>query len=195
MRYILTLSLIILILSGCKKSETIPTLTFSSEDRNWFIYNIGQQFTLKDSLGHSITYTVKTVSDSLRGEYLYQSTDSSWQLAARSETYIARLYSDVDSIHITFYKQYIGAININALNLTILWIRFESQFPGLDALMNGTSFTTLNINNFEYNNVTSMIPLTQIYDPWTFWTSGFYDQKFGIIEVTDTSGARWLRQD
>jgi hypothetical protein len=182
-------------LTGCKKSETIPTLTFSSDNRNWFIYDVGQQFSLKDSLGHSITYTVKTVSDSLRGEYLFHSSDSSWQLVARSETYSTTLYSDVDSIHIAFYRQFIGAMDDNTLNSTILWVNFKSQFPGLDALTNGTSFTTLSINNFTYSAVTSMMPTNQESDSWAFWTSGLYDQKFGIIEMTDTSGTRWLRQN
>jgi hypothetical protein len=195
MKYVLTLSLIVLMFSGCRKDETIPTLTFSSEDRNWFIYNVGQQYTLKDSLGHSITYTVKTVSDSLRGEYQFHSSDSSWQLVARSEIYIATLYSDVDSIRIAFYKQFINATFYHILNSSILWIRFESQFPGLDVLTNGKSFTTLSINNFTYNDVTGMIPATQESDSWTFWTSGLYDQKFGIIEITDTNGIRWLRQN
>ena len=195
MRYILTLLLIVLMLSGCKKSEAIPTLTFSSEDRNWFIYDVGQQFTLKDSLGHSISYTVNTVSDSLRGEYQFRSSDSSWQLVARSETYDATLYSDVDTIRIAFYKQFILATNYKIMNSTILWIRFQSQFPGLDALKNGTSFSTVRVNNFTYNHVTSMIPDVQGPEPWTVWTSGLYDQKFGIIEITDTSGTRWLRQN
>ncbi len=195
MKYISTLLLIVLMFSGCKKDETIPTLTFSSEDRNWFVYDVGQQFTLKDSLGHSISYTVKTVSDSMRGEYQFRSSDSSWQLVARSETYDATLYSDVDTIRIAFYKQFIHATNYNILNSTILWIRFQSQFPGLDAFKNGTSFTTVRVNNFTYNDVTSMIPDVQGPEPWTVWTSGLYDQKFGIIEVTDTSGIRWLRQN
>jgi hypothetical protein len=195
MKYILALSLLVLMFWGCKKDETIPTLTFSSEDRNWFIYDVGQQFTLKDSLGHSITYTVKIVTDSLRGEYQFLSSDSSWQLVARSEIYVATLYSDRDSIRIAFYKQFMYATNYNILNSTILWINFKSQFPGLDVLENGTSFTTTSINNFQYNNVTSMMPTNQESDPWAFWKSGLYDQKFGIIEITDTSGTRWLRQN
>jgi hypothetical protein len=195
MKYILILPFVVLMFWGCKKEETVPTLTFSSEDRNWFIYEVGQPFTLKDSLGHSITYTVKAVTDSMRGEYLFHSSDSSWQLIARSEIYIATFYSDVDSFHIAFYKQFIGATNYNMLNFTFLWIRFESQFPELDVLENGTSFTTLKINNFTYNSVTSMIPTIPGIDPWTVWTSGLYDQKFGIIEITDTSGTRWWRQN
>ena len=195
MRYISTLLFIVLMFWGCKKDETISTLTFSSEDRNWFIYDVGQQFTLKDSLGHSISYTVNTVSDSLRGEYQFRSSDSSWQLVARSETYDATLYSDVDTIRIAFYKQFILATNYKIMNSTILWIRFQSQFPGLDALKNGTSFSTVRVNNFTYNHVTSMIPDVQGPEPWTVWTSGSYDQKFGIIEITDTSGTRWLRQN
>ena len=195
MKYVLTLSLLILMFWGCKKDEAIPTLTFSSEDRNWFIYDVGQQFTLKDSLGHSITYTVKTVTDSLRGEYQFRISDSSWQLVARSEIYIATFYSDVDSFHIAFYKQFLGSSDYNILNSTILWIRFESQFPELDMLANGTSFTILKINNFTYRHVTGMIPTIPDSDPWTFWTSGLYDQKYGIIEITDTSGTRWLRQN
>ena len=195
MKYILALPLLVPMFSGCKKDETIPTLTFSSEDRNWFIYDVGQQFTLKDSLGHSITYIVKTVTDSLRGEYQFQSSDSSWQLVARSEIYDATFYSDADSFHIAFYKQFMHAAFYHILNSSILWIRFESQFPQLDVLENGTSFTTVRVNNFTYNNVTSMIPDVQGLEPWTVWTSGLYDQKFGIIEITDTSGARWLRQN
>ncbi|HET7002639.1 MAG TPA: hypothetical protein VFI33_15050, partial [Puia sp.] len=109
--------------------------------------------------------------------------------------YDATLYSDVDLIHIAFYKQFIGAANYKILNSSILWIRFESQFPVLDVIENGTPFTTVRFNSFTYNDVTSMIPDVQGSEPWTVWTSGLYDQKFGIIEITDTSGTRWLRQN
>jgi hypothetical protein len=198
LKYILLIYAVSLLLQGCKKEGTIPTIPFTREDRNWLIYSVGEQFTFKNTLGHSITYTVRTVADSFRTEFGYTlDTPHTYVIEARSEEYIAKLYSDVDSITIAFYKQYMGQTPYNSFNklkCSILWIDFRSQFPGIDAIENGTPFSSQTINNVVYNNVSSLVPANQEFLSFTKWIDGLYDQKSGLIEITDTSGFKWSRE-
>ena len=64
MKYLKFIVVILLVASACKKEEdSLPRLSFSDEERNWFIYQVGQEYKFKNPAGDSIVYIVDSVID------------------------------------------------------------------------------------------------------------------------------------
>lgn len=100
MKYLKFIIVILFAASACKKEDSLPRLSFSAEERNWFIYKVGQKFKFKNLTGGSITFTVDAVKDYFTAEYKDPFTSS--VKLDDAETYVAHLISGNDFINITF---------------------------------------------------------------------------------------------
>lgn len=167
-------------------------LQFTREERQWFIYQIGQQFKFKNSNGDSLVYLVTNVDHNYdTPEY----TDTSYsKIAAFTETYLAKLESDSDFIIIYFYKESIFGSDPNRMRQTIAWHSVKNQFVELSAIKNGAPFFDRTVNGLTYSKVTEAIPPTQEVYSFTKFDFAYYDQKSGFIEIIDLNGDSWKRQ-
>ena len=71
MKYLILALVISVGLSSCKKEDALPRLSFSQQERAWFIYQVGQKFEFKTASAEAITFVV----DSLR-KHLNNSSSS-----------------------------------------------------------------------------------------------------------------------
>ena len=192
MKYFKLIVFCLIILSACKKENKLPTLSFSSEERNWFIYQTGQSIKFKNALGDSVTYAVTSVRDDFKKEYkdpLYNSVE-----IGTTEFYQVDLRGPVDSIFIYFYKEFQYSADPGKMKQTIRWNNVLGQFVELEAIKTEAPFTTRTINGIMYNRVTQANPVSQTLYPWTKWKSAIYDQNYGFIELIDNNAVSWLRQ-
>ena len=192
MKCLIIASIVTLILISCKKETENPRLSFSVEERKWFIYQNGQMIKFKNSIGDSLIYFITNVRDGLKTEYKDPLTNP--VEIGMTEFYSANLKSNTDSIFIYFYKEFQYSNDQNKMRQTIRWNNILGQFVELEAIKNQAPFTLRTINNFIYKSVTKANPITQTCYPWTIWTKANYDQQFGFIELIDNNGNSWLRQ-
>ena len=192
MKCLQLIPVLILLLASCKKEETNPKLSFSAEERKWFIYQNGQTIKFKNQAGDSLVYLVTNVRNEFKAEYKDPLTNPI-EIGV-TEFYSANLNSNTDSIFIYFYKEIQYNSDPNKMRQTIRWNNALGQFVELEAIKNLTPFTFMTINNVTYNRVTKASPITQTSYSWTIWQSANYDQHFGFIELIDSNGNLWLRQ-
>ncbi|HYK45698.1 MAG TPA: hypothetical protein VEV83_11050 [Parafilimonas sp.] len=182
---------IFFLLCACKKEEAVRRLSFSEQERSWFIYHVGQQFKFKSAIGDSIIFLVDSVIDYFHPEYKYPDTTV---VIDEAETYVAHLTAADDFINIAFYKSSLYLSDASELNETIAWHDVTGQFVEIDAIKSETPFTVKTLNGVTYDKVSAAVPMSDVLYPWTRWESAYYDQKSGFIELIDTSGASWIRQ-
>lgn len=190
MKYLKYIAFFLFVLSACKKESQLPTLTFSAEEKNWFIYQVGQSFTFKNSAGDSMTYYVTRVDQGFRKEYKDPFTNP--VEIGTAAFYQVDLKGTTDSIFIYFYKA--NHSNPGRMYQTIGWNQFVGQFVELEAIKTKSPFSASVINGVSYNKVTQANPESLVLYSWTRWKSALYDQDFGFIEITDMNGIAWLRQ-
>jgi len=169
-----------------------PKLSFSNEERKWFIYQIGQNIKFKNSLGDSIIYLVENIRNDFLTEYKDPFTNPI--KIGMTEYYSVDLKSNTDSIIIYFYKEFQFNSDPNKMQQSIRWHKVLGQFVELEAVKNNAPFTSKIINNVTFTKVTQATPLNQTSYPWTIWAMAHYDQQFGFIELIDINGNSWLRQ-
>ena len=186
------LFVILISITSCKKENLPLRLQFTAEERQWCIYQKGQQFKFKNSTGDSLVYTVSNVEHKYdKPEY----TDTSFsKIAALTETYLAKLENPTDSIIIYFYKESQFGGDPNRMKQTIRWISIKNQFVELSAIKDGTPFSNRMVNGLTYSKVTKAIPLTQTVYVFTKFDFAYYDQNSGFIEIIDLNGDAWIRQ-
>ncbi|HKC35313.1 MAG TPA: hypothetical protein VKB95_04595 [Chitinophagaceae bacterium] len=192
MKFVTLLLGLLGILTACKKEATLPTLSFSTEDRKWFIYQIGQTIKLKNASGDSVVYTVTSVRNDFKSEYIDPLTNP--VKIGTTEFYQVDLNGPTDSIFLYFYKEFQYSSNSNKMKQTIRWNSMLGQFAELEAIQTQSSFIIKTINGVTYNKVTQATPSSQTSYPWTKWKVAYYDQSSGLIELIDINGGSWLRQ-
>jgi hypothetical protein len=193
MKYLKFIAVILLAASACKKEEdSLPRLSFSAEERNWFIYQVGQEFKFKSPTGDSIIFVVDSVTDQFKPEYKDPFTNP--VEVDQAEAYAAYLKANDDFIDITFYKSSLYNSDATKLNQTIGWHNVAGQFIEIENIKNKIPFTSEIINNITYNKVSAAIPMSYTQYPWTKWNTAFYDQNSGFIELIDINGVYWERQ-
>lgn len=190
MKHIIFQCLIFIILLSCKKEKEFPTLSFTSEQKQWLIYEVGQKLNFKNASGDSLNYTVIKVEKGYKPQYLNPQPNA--PLLGNAEFYYTILASKSDSIFIYFYKEF-GGSNLDNMKQTIRWNTFRGQFVELEAIEKGTPFITKTINSVKYFKVTQALPVGVIDYPFTRFNQAYYDQKSGFIEIIDTSSNLWLR--
>lgn len=187
------LYLILFVLAAsCSKESELPKLSFSSEERQWFIYQKNQTFTFKNSSGDTVSFKVASVQNNYTTEYKNPFTQS--VAVAITEYYSVKLESPKDSIIIYFYKEYLYNSDPNKLRHTIRWHGVQGQFVELDAIENKSAFTNKTVNGKTYSKVTKASPLSQTSYPWAIWEEASYDQNNGFIELVDVKGDIWVRK-
>jgi hypothetical protein len=191
MKYLKLITFLLLFFVSCKKYTSNPNLSFSTEERKWFIYQNGQNFKFKNAVGDSLMYFVSNVRNSYKPEYKDPFTNP--VEIATTEFYSADLKSNTDSIFIYFYKEFQYNSNPNTMRQTIRWNNMLGQFVEFEAIQNPNPFTVKSINNITYNKVTKANPITQTSYPWTLWSKANYDQQFGFIELIDNNGNSWFK--
>jgi|SRR5882672_4302071 len=191
MKYLKFITVIILAVSACKKEDSLPKLSFSAEERKWFIYQVGQKFKFKSPAGDSIVFVVDSVIDYFHKEHKYPDTSIA---IGEAETYVAHLTADDDFINIAFYKSSLYNSHPSKLNQTIAWHNVAGQFVEIENIKNQAPFTSTIINNIAYDKVSAAIPASYTQYPWTKWNTAYYDQDYGFIELIDTNGVYWARQ-
>jgi hypothetical protein len=192
MKYLNIISFLLLLSASCKKETMNPKLSFSFEERKWFIYQNGISLKFKNSAGDSIIYVVSNVRNAFKAEYKDPFTNP--VEIGMTEFYSADLKSNTDSIFIYFYKEFQYNANPNKMRQTIRWNKVVGQFVELETIQNLTPFSSKTINNITYNKVTQATPISQTSYPWTIWAKANYDQQFGFIELIDSKGISWMRQ-
>lgn len=192
MRYLKLIAFFLFTLSACKKENRLPTLSFSAEEKNWFIYQVGQSIKFKNASGDSITYLVTSVRDDFKKEYKDPFTNP--VEIGTTEFYQVDLKGPGDSIFIYFYKEFQYSAYPDKMKQTIRWNTVLGQFVELEAIKMQAPFTTKTINGITYDKVTQANPVSETLYPWTKWGSAIYDQNSGFIELIDTNGVSWLRQ-
>ena len=192
MKYLKLIPILMLFFASCKKDTINPKLSFSAEERKWFIYQNGQSIKFKNSSGDLLVYIISNVQNNFKHEYKEPFTNP--VDIGETEFYSADLKSNTDSIFIYFYKEFQYNSDPNKMRQTIRWNNILGQFVELDAIQNLTPFTLQTINNITYNKVTKATPKTQTSYPWTIWSKAIYDQQFGFIELIDNNGNSWQRQ-
>lgn len=191
MNYLIPI-IVVTFLMACKKEQGLPHISFSDEERQWMIYQAGQQFKFKNDQGDSIVYTVTNVEhNSHTPEY----RDTSWAIVAYTESYYAKLAADNDSIIIYLYKEWGWENNPDRYKLrqTIRWIGVKNQFVRLAAIENNAPFTSRTVNGKTYTRVTDAFPPWDIVYPFTLYDRAYYDQRSGFIEIIDLNGVSWKR--
>ena len=179
-------------LSSCKKEDTLPKLSFSQQERAWFIYQVGQKFEFKTASGESMTFLVDSVKNYFSTEY--KDPFTSPIAIDEAETYVAHLSANNDFINIAFYKSSLYNSTANKLNQTILWRNVIGQFVEIESIKNQTPLISRVINGVTYKNVSAAIPISDTKYSWTKWKSGYYDQTAGFVELIDGNGVSWTRQ-
>jgi hypothetical protein len=192
MKYLKFITVILLAASACKKEDSLPRLSFSAEERNWFIYQVGQEFKFKSPTGDSIIFVVDSVIDQFKPEYKDPFTNP--VEVDQAEAYAAYLKANDDFIDITFYKSSLYSSDATKLNQTIGWHDVAGQFVEIENIKNKTPFTSEIINNITYKKVSAAYPMSYTQYPWTKWNTAFYDQNSGFIELIDVNGVYWERQ-
>jgi hypothetical protein len=177
-------------LIACKKEQGLPHLTFSGEEKQWMIYQAGQQFKFKNDQGDSLVYMVTNVE---HNSHTPQYKDTSWAIEAYTESYYAKLAAANDSIIIYLYKEWQDFTDPNKLKQTIRWISVKNQFVRLAAIENNAPFFSRTINGKTYSKVTEALPPWDIVYPFTKFDKAYYDQRSGFIEIIDINGVSWKR--
>ena len=190
MKYIKFITVILIIASSCKKADTLPKLSFSKEERNWLIYQVGQSFKFKSSNGDSIVFIVDSVRNYFKPEY--KDPLNNPVKIGEAEFYVAYMRAADDFINIAFYKEFL--YDRDKLKNTILWLDVIGQFVEIDNIKIQTRFISKTINGKTYNKVSAATPLSDMVYSWTQWESAYYDQEYGFIELIDKNGISWLRQ-
>jgi hypothetical protein len=191
MKYLKSIIAIFFMLSACKKEDALPRLSFSEHERNWFIYQVGQEFKFKSPTGDSIIFVVDSVIDYFHQERDYPDTGV---VIDEAETYVAHLTASDDFINVAFYKASLYHSDANKLNQTIAWHDVTGQFVEVEAIKDQTPFISKTINEVTYDKVSAALPMSDEQYQWTKWESAYYDQKNGFIELIDINGASWVRQ-
>jgi hypothetical protein len=191
MKYLKFIIVILFAASSCKKEDSLPRLSFSAQERKWFIYQVGQEFKFKSPTGDSVIFIVDSVTDSFHQEHKYPDTSVAIDEA---ETYVAHLTAKDDFINIAFYKSSLYNSDAAKLNQTIGWHDVAGQFVEIENIKNQVPFTSAIIYNTTYNKVSAAIPMSYIQYSWTKWNTAFYDQNSGFIELIDLNGVYWERQ-
>ena len=192
MKYLKFITIILLATSACKKEDSPPRISFSDEERNWFIYQVGQEFKFNSPTGDSVIFVVDSVKDYFTPEYKDPFTNR--VKIDDAETYVAHLTAGDDFINVAFYKSSQYNSDANKLNQTILWHNVAGQFVEIENIKNQAPFTSTIIGNITYNKVSAAIPTSYTQYPWTKWNTAYYDQDYGFIELIDTNGVYWARQ-
>jgi hypothetical protein len=188
-KFILPAMLIFVFIACKKEKDELPHLTFTKEEKEWMIYEAGQEFKFRNDNGDSLVYMVTEVRhDTHTPEYI----DTTWVPVAYNESYYAKLTNANDSIIIYFYKAS-SMYDPHKLRQTIRWHGIKNQFVKLAAIENNAPFTSRMINGKTYSFVTPAIPLTDDVAPWTLYDKAYYDQKAGFIEIIDLNGVSWKR--
>ena len=179
---------------SCEKEDMPPRLRFTTEERQWFIYEKGQQFKFKNDSGDSLVFTVTNVEHKYNApEYRLRDTTFS-EIVALNETYLAKLESQNDSIIIFFYKELQFEHQPDKMKQTIRWNTIKNQFVELSAIKDHSPFSSRSVNGVTYTHVTLALPVTQDVYSWTKYDHAYYDQKAGFIEIIDLNGVSWKRQ-
>jgi len=193
MKYLKFIAVILLAASACKKEQdSLPRLSFSDEERNWFIYQVGQEYKFKNPNGDSINYVVDSVIDYFKPEYKDPFTNL--VKVDDAETYVAHLTAENDFINIAFYKSLLYNSHPNKLNQSIGWRNVAGQFVEIENIKNQVPFIGWVINNTTYNKVSAVYPMSYTHYPWTKWITAYYDQNAGFIVLIDKDGIYWTRQ-
>jgi hypothetical protein len=189
MKYLLPI-LLVFFLMACKKEQGLPQLSFTNEDKQWMIYETGQQFKFKNDQGDSLVYTVTYLAhDTHDAEY----KDTSYTVVAYTESYYVQLTAADDSIVIILYKQWHNNPEPNKLRQFIRWVRVKYGGVILGAIYYNTPFTSRTVNGKTYTRVTEALPPQDIVDPFTKFDRAYYDQQSGFIEIIDLKGVSWKR--
>jgi len=192
-KYLKFIAFILFVASACKKEEdSLSRLSFSDEERKWFIYQVGQKFKFKNQAGDSIVYVVDSVNDYFAPEY--QDPFTNPVKVDDAETYVAHLTADDDFINIAFYKSSLYDSKPNKLNQTIGWHKVAGQFVEIENIKNEVPFTLMMMHNILYNKVSAVYPTSYTQYPWTKWITAYYDQNSGFLELIDKDGFSWYRQ-
>jgi hypothetical protein len=191
MKYLKFIAVILVVISACKKEDALPRLSFSAEERNWFIYQVGQEFKFKSPTGDSIIFVVDSVIDYFHQEHNYADTAV---VIDEAETYVAHLTAGDDFINVAFYKSSQYNSDANKLNQTIAWHNVAGQFVEIENIKNQAPFISEIINGVTYSKVSAAIPMSYTQYPWTKWNTAFYDQNSGFIELIDKNGVYWERE-
>jgi hypothetical protein len=191
MKYLKFIAVILVLISACKKEDAQPRLSFSEEERNWFIYQVGQEFKFKSPTGDSIIFVVDSVTDYFHQEHSCADTAV---LIDEVETYEAHLTAVDDFINVAFYKSSQCNSDANKLNQSIGWHKVAGQFVEIENIKNQVPFIGWVINNTTYNKVSAVYPMSYTHYPWTKWITAYYDQNAGFIILIDINGVYWERQ-
>jgi hypothetical protein len=189
MKYLLPI-LLVSFLMACKKEKGLPQLSFTNEERQWMIYQEGQQFKFKNDQGDSLVYTVTNV---VHNSHTPQYKDTSWSVDAYTESYYAKLDAANDSIIIYLYKYWEFSSDRNKLRQTIRWISVKNQFVRLAAIESNAPFTSRIVNGKTYTTVTEAFPPFNTVYPFTKFDRAYYDQQSGFIEIIGLNGVSWKR--
>ena len=177
-------------LFACKKEQGLPQLSFTNEEKQWLIYQTGQQFKFKNDQGDSLVYTVTNVA---HNSHKPQYKDTNYTVEAYTESYYAKLAAENDSIIIYLYKYWEYSSDRDKLRQTIRWWRVKNQFVKLAAIENNAPFTSRTVNGITYTKVTEALPPWDTVYPWTLFDKAYYDQQSGFIEIIDLNGVSWKR--
>ena len=189
MKYLIPI-LLISFLTACKKEQGLPQLSFTNEERQWMIYQTGQQFKFKNDQGDSLVYTVTYLAhNSHEAEY----KDTSYTVVAYTESYYVQLTAADDSIVIILYKEWQNNTEPNKLKQFIRWVGVKNQNVRLAAIYYNAPFTSRIINGKTYTTVTEAFPPFNTVYPFTKFDRAYYDQQSGFIEIIDLNGVSWKR--
>src|SRR5688572_17506719 len=100
MKYLILALVISVGLLSCKKEDALPRISFSQQERAWFIYQPGQKFEFKTASGEAITFVVDSVKNYFSTEY--KDPFTSPIAVNEAETYVAHLSANNDFINIAF---------------------------------------------------------------------------------------------
>jgi hypothetical protein len=191
MKYLLPI-LLVSFLMACKKEQGLPQLSFTNEERQWMIYQTGQQFKFKNDQGDSLVYTVTNVE---HNSHTPQYKDTSWAIEAYTESYYAKLDAGNDSIIIYLYKYWLQTSyrDNNKLKQFIRWISVKNQNVELAAIESNAPLTSRTVNGKTYTRVTAALPPWDMVYPFTKFDRAYYDQQSGFIEIIDLNGVSWKR--
>jgi hypothetical protein len=188
MKYLLPIAILVTLLACKKETQNIPHLTFTPEDKKWFVFKAGQQLIFKNDQGDSLVYRVTLIE---KNNFTPEYADTSRNIVAYSEAYNVQLRSATDSINIYFYKEL--KPDPNKLRNTILWTTMRGQVIYLAAIEHNASFNQKTVNGLTYTTVTTVVPSSDAVDPFTRFDKAYYDQGAGFIEIIDMNGVSWKR--
>ncbi|MFL5746644.1 MAG: hypothetical protein ACJ751_18350 [Niastella sp.] len=195
MKFLLPI-IILVTLFACKKEKekvdnkkATPHLTFTQENKKWFIYFPGQDWKFKNDKGDSMVYKVMLIEQNfLQPEF----RDTTSTIIAYTQSYKVTLKSADDSIVVYFYKEY-QSNDPDKLRCNILWTSMKGQLLNLAAIENNASFNQKTVSGLTYTTVTPAVPSSDMVDPFTRFDKAWYDQGAGFIEIIDMNGVSWKR--